>query len=220
MRRLICFFAISLSVSAFGQHEFELWTKASAEGDVVSDLSWSASLNTRFGNRGVNTFFPQVGLEYKVQKWFRPSVEYRFILDQDKYTNFSAMHRINFNANFKAELIDRININTRLRYQYAFNRGSVENFNPDFDQAIRLKVAAKYKIKGNPVTPLATYELFYDPSFSATGPSLSKMRVAVGASIKVAKGQRVSAKYQLDKRFMSFDENLRHVLAFSYSYSL
>lgn len=218
MRRLICFFAITLSVSAFGQHEFEAWTKVAADGDIVADLSWSGSINTRFGNRGVNTFFPQVGLEYKVQKWFRPSIEYRYIMDQDKYTNFSAMHRINFNATFKAE-IDRLSINSRLRYQYAFNRGSVENFNPDFDQAIRLKVAGKYNIKGNPITPLASYELFYDPSFSATGPSLSKMRVAIGASFKINKKQKVAAKYQLDKRFMSFDENVRHVLAVSYSYS-
>jgi hypothetical protein len=219
MRSLICFFAISFSLSAFGQHEFETWTKVAADGEIITDLSWSGSLSTRFGNRGVNTFFPQVGLEYKVQKWFRPSVEYRFILDQDKYTNFSAMHRINFNANFKAE-VDRFNISSRLRYQYAFNRGSVESFNPDFDQAIRLKLAVKYNIKKNPVTPLASYELFYDPSFSATGPSLSKMRVAVGASVKITKQQRISAKYQLDKRFMSFDENLRHIIAVSYSYSL
>lgn len=219
MRLLNCFFAIVISASAFSQHEFEAWTKVAADGDIVSDLSWSGSVSTRFGNRGVNTFFPQVGLEYKVQKWFRPSVEYRFILDQDKYTNFSAMHRINFNANFKAE-VDRFNIATRLRYQYAFNGGSVETFNPDFDRAIRLKVGVKYNIKKNPITPLVSYELFYDPSFSATGPSLSKMRLGVGASVKVAKNQRIAAKYQLDKRFMSFDKNVRHVIAVSYSYSL
>ncbi|MCH2223207.1 MAG: DUF2490 domain-containing protein [Crocinitomicaceae bacterium] len=219
MRILICFFAIAFSAHTFGQHEFETWTKVSADGDVISDLSWSGSVSTRFGNRGVNTFFPQVGLEYKLQKWFRPSVEYRFILDQDKYTNFSAMHRLNFNANFKAE-VDRFNISSRLRYQYAFNRGSVENFNPDFDQAIRLRFGVKYNIKKNPITPLATYELFYDPAFSASGPSLSKMRLAIGASVKVAKKQRLSAKYQLDKRFMSFDKNIRHVIALSYRYSL
>ena len=206
-----------LGVSAYSQHEFQVWTEVGTSGKIVKRLAWSVDLNSRFGAAGLETFFPQAGFEYKVKKWFRPSIDYRYILDKDKYGNMLGGHRINLNANFK-ESIDRIDLSGRLRYQYAFNRlGNSTDFDPDLDQAFRLKAVAKYDIDNSFFTPLLSAELFYDPSFGPNGRSFSKIRIAAGTSIDLKGPHKISAKYQLDKSF-EFGKNIRHVMSLSYGY--
>lgn len=207
-------------ISAYSQHEFQVWTELGTSGKVVKRLNWSVDLNSRFGASGLETFFPQVGFKYKVKKWFRPSIDYRFILDKDRYGNMLSGHRINFNANFE-ENVDRFELNARLRYQYAFNRfgfGNTTDFDPDLDQAFRLKGAVKYDIDNSIFTPLCSAELFYNPQY---GPDqgFSKIRLAFGTSLELDGPHKVSAKYQLDKRF-EYGRDLRHVISVSYGYKL
>jgi hypothetical protein len=215
--KYLIFLAITFfSVSAYSQHESQVWTEVGVSGKVVKRLGWAVDLNARFGAAGLETFFPQVGFQYKVKKWFRPSIDYRYILDKDKYGNMLGGHRINFNANFEKG-IKRFEIDGRLRYQYAFNRiGGSTDFDPDLDQAFRLKGAVKYDIDNSIFTPLFSAELFYAPEF---GPDrgFSKIRIAVGTSLELDGPHKVSVKYQLDKRF-EFGRNLRHVMSVSYGY--
>ncbi|PHR20696.1 MAG: hypothetical protein COA38_19235 [Fluviicola sp.] len=207
-----------LGVSAYSQHEFQVWTEVGTSGKVVKRLDWSVDLNSRFGATGLETFFPQVGFEYKVKKWFRPSIDYRYILDKDKYGNMLSGHRVNFNANYKKG-IKRFRIDGRLRYQYAFNRlGASTDFDPDLDKAFRLKGAVKYDINNSIFTPLFNAELFYNPQY---GPDrgFSKIRLAIGTSLELDGPHKFSVKYQLDKRF-EFKRNVRHVISLSYGYKL
>lgn len=203
---------------AYSQHEFQVWTEVGVSGKVVKRLGWSADINSRFGASGLETFFPQIGFKYKVKKWFRPSIDYRFILDKDRYGNMLSGHRINFNANFEKG-VDRFEIDARFRYQYAFNRlGNSTDFDPDLDQAFRLKGAVKYDVDNSIFTPLMSAELFYNPQF---GPDqgFSKIRLAFGTSFELDGPHKVSAKYQLDKRF-EYGRDLRHVISVSYGYKL
>lgn len=218
MKHLIVAIFSFLSLSAFSQHEFQVWTEVGTSGKVVKRLDWSVDINSRFGASGLETFFPQVGFKYKVKKWFRPSIDYRFILDKDKYGNMLSGHRINFNANFEKG-IDRLEVTGRLRYQYAFNRfGASTDFDPDLDQAFRLKGGVKYDINNSIFTPLFSAELFYNPKF---GPDqgFSKIRIAAGTSLELKGPHKVSVKYQLDKRF-EYGRDLRHVISLSYGYKL
>lgn len=216
MKHLALLAFLFLGVSAYSQNEFQVWTEVGASGKVVKRLGWSVDLNSRFGAAGLETFFPQVGFKYKVKKWFRPSIDYRFILDKDKYGNMLSGHRINFNANFEKP-IERFELAARLRYQYAFNRfGGSGDFDPDLDQAWRLKAGVKYDIDNSIFTPLFSAELFYNPQF---GPDqgFSKIRIAVGTSLELDGPHKISAKYQLDKRF-EFGRDVRHVIAVSYGF--
>lgn len=214
--KYLVFLAFSFwSVSAFSQHEFQVWTELGTSGKVVKRLDWSVELNSRFGAKGLETFFPQVGFEYKVKKWFRPSIDYRFILDKDKYGNMLSGHRINVNANFERD-IERFEVEGRLRYQYAFNRiGGSTDFDPDLDQAVRLKGDVKYDINNSIFSPLFSAELFYTPQYLDRG--FSKIRFAIGTSLELDGPHKFSAKYQLDKRF-EYGRDLRHVISISYGY--
>lgn len=216
MKYLVILTITFFSLSAYSQHEFQVWTEVGASGKVVKRLDWALDINSRFGAAGLETFFPQVGFEYKVKKWFRPSIDYRYILDKDDYGNMLGGHRINLNANFEKN-IERFKVSARLRYQYAFNQiGGSTDFDPDLDQAYRLKGAAKYDIDNSIFTPLFSTELFYNPQF---GPDrgFSKIRLAIGTSFELDGPHKVSVKYQVDKRF-EFGKDVRHVMSVSYGY--
>ena len=216
MKGLVILSFIILGFSARAQHEFQVWTELSASGKVVKDLDWSFDLNTRFGNYGINTFYPQLGFEYKVKKWFRPSIDYRFVMDKDKYGNYSSGNRLNFNANFK-ERFGRFDMSARLRYQYAFSSlsGSV-NPDVDFDQAFRLKIGGSYDIDNSILAPSFSTEMFFDPQF---GPSrgFSKLRSAIGLDFEMDGPHKFSVKYQLDIP-ADFSKIKKHVIALSYGY--
>lgn len=218
MRITILSCLLILSSYSFSQNEFQFWTRVSADGDVIKRLDWSADLNNRFGATGLETFFPQVGLEYKVKKWFRPSIEYRYILDKNKYGNFLASHRINFNANLK-EKYDRFTVTGRVRYQYALDRFGTATSNPDFDQAFRFRAAAAYDIKGNMITPKVSSELFYDPQFGPKGPGFTKIRIAIAGKLELSDPHSFSFKYILDAPINDPSDDKRHVIALSYGYS-
>ncbi len=218
MKQLVIFIFLFAGVSAYSQHEGMVWTEVGVSGKVVKRLNASLEINSRFGASGLETFFPQLGLKYKVKKWFRPSVEYRYVLDKDRYDNMLSGHRLNFNANFEKSK-KRFDFGARLRYQYAFNRFvNSGNLDLDLDQAWRLKGGVKYDINNSIFTPLFSAELFYNPQF---GPDqgFSKIRIAAGTSFELDGPHKISVKYQMDKRF-EFGRDVRHVLSISYGYKL
>jgi len=218
MKHLAFIIFFLAGVSANAQHETMVWTEVGVSGKIMKRLKGSFEINSRFGASGLETFFPQLGFKYKVEKWFRPSIDYRFILDKDRYGNMLSGHRINFNANFE-ERVERFELEGRVRYQYSFNRlASSESFDPDLDQAWRFKGEVKYDIDNSFFSPLLSTELFYNPRFGEDR-GFDKIRIAVGTSLELDGPHKVSVKYQLDKRF-EFGRDLRHVLSVSYGYKL
>lgn len=215
MRFLFIVFLL-LSSPVFSQHEFMTWVEAEASGKIVKKLKWNAGITGRFGERGAETIFPQVGLEYKVTKWFRPSLEYRLIVEKNKIGNYKTMNRLNVNLNFKHDF-DRLGVGLRLRYQYAFNRLSADAYDADFDQAIRIKPSLEYDLKGTKLSPVISAEFFYNPAYGPTSPGFSKVRAAVGFKYEFKGPHSIGVKYQLDKKFRNYAADLRHVLNLSYS---
>jgi Protein of unknown function (DUF2490) len=218
--RLTIAFLFFLSFSAYSQHDFMVWTELGVKGKIVKKLGWTADINTRFGGEGVETFFPQVGINFKVKKWFKPSIEYRFIVDKNKYGNYKGSNRLNINASFKKEGVARFNLGFRVRYQYAFNRISGDSYDADFDQALRFKPSIEYDINNSVITPVVSAEFFYDPSYGPFGPDFSKMRMGIGAKLELDSPHGVSFKYQFDKKFHDYSANLRHVISLSYIYKI
>lgn len=217
MKTFLILFSFILSFSAFSQHEFMVWTEIGAKGKIIKKLSWAADINSRFGRNGVETFFPQVGVEYKVKKWLIPSIEYRYIVDKNKFGNYKATNRLNFNIEF-AKSVKKLEMSLRTRYQYAFNRISGEAYDADFDQAFRFKPAFEYDLKNTIFTPAISAEFFFDPSYGPTGPGFTKMRLAAGVKLDLKSPHGISFKYQLDKKFNDYAADLRHVIALAYKY--
>lgn len=219
MKITVLFLFLCLSVSGFSQDNYMAWLGAGAKGKFVKKLGWDAEFNARIGERGVETFFPQAGISYKLKKWIKPSLEYRFIVDKNTIGNYKSSHRLNINLNFEKSWGD-LSLDARVRYQYAFDRINTATYDADFDQAIRLKPGVSYTLNNTPFTPGASCEFFYDPKYGPKGPGFTKLRFAIGSKIKLSKANSLSVKYQIDKKLKSYSSGLRHVLILSYTYKL
>lgn len=218
MRRiLVLSIILGFQSLAFSQNEFVVWTEIGVKGDFTKKIKWSADLNTRFGQGRLETFFPQIGFEYKLVKWFRPSVDYRMVIDRNKYGNYKVSNRINVNGEFKKE-IDRFTIEARLRYQYSFNSVRAADYDSEFDQAIRLKPEVEYDIKGSIFNPVIGAELFYNPAYNPKGFQFSKIRFAIGTKLELDDPHSVNIKYQVDKVTDRYSPGARHVISVSYAY--
>lgn len=218
MMRILLILFLFVSLPSFGQHEFMTWLNVGADGKIIKNLKWEASGCVRIGQDGAETIYPQVGLEYKVVKWFRPSVDYRFLIEKNKIGNYKTTNRLNVNLDFK-HAYKRLGYGVRFRYQYAFNRISADAYDADFDQAVRIKPALEYDLKGSKITPEISGEFFYNPSFGPLSPGFSKVRIAAGAKFNLKGPHTIGVKYQLDKKFRDFSAPLRHVIDLSYKFS-
>lgn len=216
-RLIFCFYFSCFSCfSQDGFNEFMLWTKVGVNGKITKKLNWSTEVNTRF-IPGIQTFFPEIGLSYKVTKWFRPSVDYRLVFDKNKYGNFLSSSRINLNASFRQK-VKRFYFGVRLRYQSSFSKKTTSKYNSDFDQAFRFRPNIEYKIKKTWFTPVISFEWFLNPAY---GPDrgLTKTRLALGTKINLKGPHEASIKYQVDNR-VDFSRGRRFVFSMGYTYKL
>ena len=73
MNKVILFIFCVVSTSLFSQEsEFQTWVEAGVKGKIIKRLDYNVDLTNRIGNLGLETFFPQATLKYKVTNWFKP----------------------------------------------------------------------------------------------------------------------------------------------------
>jgi len=220
MRNISLVGILFLSFTCFSQGRGMVWGEYGIKGKVYKDLDWGVELTTRFGLYGLETYFPQLTLKYKVTKWFRPSVDFRGIFNLDEYKNYAYSNRLNCNADFKHEL-NRFRFGGRLRYQFSFNSLSANpNYDVEFDQAIRIKPWIGYDFKGSFISPTASVEFFYNPVYGPEGRKFRKYRAFVGVDLEIDSPHEISVGYILDQEINAADPSTTHILSVAYSYNL
>lgn len=197
-----------------------VWSELGVKGDITKNLDWGVELNTRFGNsRGVETFFPQVSLKYKVTKWFKPSIDFRYILKKDKFSNYLGSNRLILNANFEKKFNKRLSAELRLRYQFGFSRWTADtDYEDETSTAIRIRPEINYEIKNSAFSPYLKSELFY--SLEPYNYQFRKIRCAIGTNIEVDDPLSLSIGYMYDRELNDANNrpSIRHIYTFSIKY--
>jgi hypothetical protein len=206
-------FAFSQSV------ESQLWMETGVKGRFVKGLDYTIDWTNRIGNQGFETMFPQASIKYKVNDWFRPSIDYRYVIKRELNSNYNGSNRLNFNVQFN-KLVNRLNLGFRLRYQYSFDRVASVNYQPEFDQAFRLKPSISYDINNSIFSPSATLEFFYNPSNAPLGKRFSKIRSFVGVSLELKGPHDFALGYVYDQSLNLPNPTYRHILNMSYCYKI
>lgn len=218
-RVTIFFLGLVLCLNAFGQStSFQIWTETGIRGKISKKIDWNISLTNRFQDVNLVTLFPQVGIKYKVVDWFKPSIDYRFIANREDNGNYTNNHRINFNVQLEKE-IKRFSFGFRFRYQYSF-RGLTTNYEPEFDNAIRLKPSFVYDVKGSLFSPVLSSEFFYNPSFGLFGQRFTRIRTFIGLDVNLKGPHELQIGYFFDKKINLPKLENRNVLNLQYTYSL
>ena len=218
MRLSLIISFLSFSLLASAQSEGMFRAAAGVTGKIIKPIGWSADINSRFNDSGLETFFPQLGISYKVSNWFKPSFDYRFLIDKNKYGNYKLLNRINLNLKFKHS-IDRLGLGFRIRYQFAFKGlSSISDYDPDLDQAFRFKPSFSYNLKSSIFTPQVSTEFFINPDFIPYEQRFAKYRFAVGTGINLKGPNEINLKYFIEERR---NKNLlRHVIQVSFTHKL
>jgi hypothetical protein len=213
---LIGFFTIESFYSQ--ENEFQTWTELGVKGKINNKLEYGIDITNRFGNNGLETFFPQGSLKYKLTDWFKPSIDYRLIGKKEPNSNYLYSNRLNFNFQFTKQL-NRINLGFRIRYQYSFAQLS-ENYQPEFDRALRIKPSFSYDINKSILTPIASLELFYNPTNGPLGSRFTKVRTIVGLELELNGPHEVEFGYLFDNSINLPFPGYKHVFNVSYCYKI
>lgn len=204
---------------AFSQNR--LWLSSAVKTNLFSDdFRVQALIEGRFYDNGrYDKFFPELDVRYEITKWLKPSIDYRFIFNQPRLSNERTIgHRLCLNLNLDYD-IERFDFQLRGRYQYSFIRlSNSSGYDPDFDNAFRIKPKIKYDIKGSKIDPMIESEWFYNTNFGEFGKQFVKYRFAVGVEINLPKKHELSIKYRYDYEFNVPNPWRSHVLSVGHSF--
>lgn len=187
-----------------------------------SKLSWNTSINSRFyANQRWDKVFPELSFKYAFNDYFKPSLDYRFILNQSKNgKNRSTSNRININLNTGYK-INRLALKLRLRGQFGMNGIMPDTpYEPDFDNALRIKPGLNYNIKGSKINPLIEAEWFYNLNNGMYGKQFTKFRFSAGVNWKINGSNELGLKYRYDYEFNIPKPDRYHILSLDYQFEL
>jgi hypothetical protein len=197
---------------------FQSWNELGLSYKIDKKQSLGLDLTTRFDVAGLQTIFPQVSYKYKINKYLRPSLDYRLIGSKDDFGNFTIQHRLNANLQFAHE-IERFEVGLRMRYQFSANR-SQSDFGSEFNNAFRFKPSIAYNLDNSKITPNAGMELFYNPMDGQVGYHLSRIRWNVGVAIDLKGASELEIAYLYDQRIHNPGALNRAIFNLSYGYAL
>lgn len=218
VKKAIFFFLFSLmSLSSISQNR--MWLSGDVECNIWDKkIRLGTGLNFRFYDTPqLDKIFPELSVRYKVTSWLKPSVDYRYVINNSITSkNLEAASRFNFNINTYFE-VDRFDLDFRVRYQYKFDgTGSGGDYEPDFDNALRFKPKVKYDIKGSRFQPRMELEWFYNTNQGKEGRQFTKFRFALGVDVKIDKNSELSVRYRYDYEFNLANPWRAHILSLSY----
>lgn len=211
---LLIFAACWLMFSTWAQTENELWLSGGAKYSFTKKLDFSGELNLRMEPVVLNTFFTEFSAKYQVTKWFKPSLDYRIVLDRNNYGNYKASQRLNLNANFGTEW-KRFDFGMRVRLQTTLTnvRTPESNFS-DLAPGWRIKPDISYNIKKSIIIPTFSTEFFFKRD-DARDMIMNKVRIAAGADFDVIGPYNIGIKYMYG--YSLYSPKYEHIISLSFT---
>ena len=173
---LLIYTLLSVMCSANAQQvNHAIWTGVEAEFKLTK--KWNISFEEQLRIEGKPYFFNQllseVGIEYKLSKYLRPSVSYRRTFVSERYWT----DRMDFNVKLRLKL-GKWKIQDRIKFQTDFGRTE-----PDLYK-LRNKLEFEYKVKKK-IVPFIFCDSFY--SFAPEFQRIYKIRIGGGVDLGIGK---------------------------------
>lgn len=214
--RLFLFVFCALSLSSYAQDRSEIWFGVGAKREVAKDLIVGVQTNMRLQTSGnVQTLFQEIGIKSEHLKWFRPSIDYRFITSYGLNGNTTYSSRFNINADFRQK-VKEVKIGIRARYQLVIGSGSSSG--NDLDPAFRIKSYVEYMIPKTRFTPEFSAELFYNPVYGQFGRQFNRVRFGLGTTIDLPGPHTLAITYYYGNKFATKIPYSEHLFSLEYSF--
>jgi hypothetical protein len=191
------------------QEDFEAWTSIGTSFKLAKKLKGLAEQGFRFTDNAstLSTTYTDLGVRYKINDYVKVVGVYRFNIKPSELR-----HRIQADLGLKSPRIERFVFSYRFRWQTLFA------VNDDPKTYFRNKLAVKYDIKGNPVTPFFSSEFYY--GLKNTGNTFDRLRLTFGGSLNLPGKTDLSVAYRFEKESNVTNPAKNHIFVIGYSFEL
>lgn len=213
---LMVFLTVFYSISVAQQSDLGLWTAISIEKNITKDLSYSVSEEIRFFNNigSLGTVFTDAGLNYKFNKYFRASINYRFAMKLEPgmisnrsryYLDLSARKKFG-----RVMAIDRIRLQSQFNDYFTSDNGRSPYYYLRNLLLFKLDLDKKY-------TPYLGGEVFYQLN-NPEGNMIDNIRLRTGVNYDINKNNSIDLGFIFQKEINKRNPLTSYIPTVSYSY--
>ncbi len=200
----MCFFISASSFVEAKTKKFGTWIELEFRKDFLKQFSVSIVPEFRFQDQfNLDEYMIQGKLEYEPFSFLSVAGTYRLGTEVKNKENLN-YNRFAFDVQASHE-IDRFDASLRARYT---NSSDFEG--DEQGEYFRPRFKLEYNIKGNKITPFASFELFHN----LIDKELQKSRLDLGFTREIAKLHRIGLYYRLQDYFS--DRNSIHIAGIEY----
>ncbi|MEI6851324.1 MAG: DUF2490 domain-containing protein [Bacteroidota bacterium] len=216
---VISAFLFLTASAAFAQwNDAHLWTSISIEKKIIKNFSVTVSEELRFSENitELGTFFTDIGLNYKINKHWRVSGDYRFTNKIRLDNSYSKRHRYYFDLSYRKKFYQfSILARTRIQSQYADVNSSETGHLAEYYS--RNKLTLKYNITSK-IAPYLSAEAFI-PLNNPEVKGIDNMRYSLGLEWEFLKNSTLDVFYMIQQQYQAKDPERDFVTGIGYSYS-
>ncbi len=196
-----------------------LWTSFSFEAKIIKKVSGSISQEFRFNENytELGTVFTDAGINYKVNKHFQVSANYRFIRKRSTEDFYNTRHRFYVDVKYSKKIKPfEVSIRNRFQDQYSDVGRAADGGVPEF--YFRNKLGLDWNTK-TAFSPYLSVELFsplnYPRSFA-----FDNIRATAGVDYSISKHHKIDLYYLIQKELNVSHPAMDFILGLGYSYKL
>lgn len=209
MKKLLLLLLVFTLGYVNGQTDIGLWTHISIEKEIVNYLEFGLEEELRLSDefRKFDRILTNLSLEYKVNKYYKPGIAYRFSYFEgsEMSSRFSLYNKLDY----KIKSID-LEIDYRLLFHVDIFTSTPTRYR------LRNKIGLTYDINKKWDIGM-TYELFY--SFYYDRNVLDRQRFSWGFDYKIKKRQRIDFKLIFQNELNTANPDKDVIFSTGYKYT-
>ncbi|MEI6123074.1 MAG: DUF2490 domain-containing protein [Bacteroidota bacterium] len=224
MNKFIRLLYIGIAVVLFSENmqgqttDAGLWMSLNVEKKITAKLSIALAEEFRMNENmtELGTFFTDVGLTYKINKYIRISGNYRFVNKRRLDDSYSKRHRYYFDLAFRKRFKPiTISFRTRFQSQYADIFSSEDGKIPSYYS--RNKLSIKYELNKK-LSPYVSVELF-SPLKKPYDIFMDNARYCIGLEYALNRMHSLDFFYLFQREYNVKDPMREHIIGVGYYFS-
>jgi hypothetical protein len=197
----------------------QLWTSVSAEAKIVKKLTANVAQEVRLNENitEVGTIYTDLGLEYKVNKHFQFSLNYRFVEKRRSDDYYSFRTRIYIDLKYDKKIKPfQIHFRSRIQNELADIGRAADGGIPEY--YLRNKLTVKLD-KWKKLSPFVSVELFSPLEDEYKG-LFDEIRSSAGIDYDLSKHHKVELFYMIQQEMNVSRPETDFVLGLGYAFKL
>lgn len=202
------------------ERDFQVWPSVRLNVEIIDNLELEIEEEIRFRENAtlVDRQVNDVSLSYRFNRYIKAGLNYRLEAQWENADDY------NWRNGFSGDLAFRLQpARFTLAYRFRVQSLKVERYRCEtsFSDGFRHrhKIEAEYDIKGFPLVPFASGELFIE-QLAGTGAESSAVRCWIGIEYSYRKSHRFNLRYGIDREFNRANPLTAYILSVGYTLNL